>query len=71
MFGSAIEERCTEKSDIDIAIINKDSVQTLCKNKDFSKFMELLYSAGMEQEYGRLYFKSMDEIKEKQNKVKE
>lgn len=67
LFGSSLEERCTKKSDIDIAIISNSSLDKLSQTKAFDKFMNHLYSYDMEQEYDRLYFKSIEEIKEKKN----
>lgn len=65
LFGSSLEERCTNVSDIDLAIISRKPLHSLCKMKSFSAFMDKLYQYDMNQEYDRLFFRSADEIKEK------
>ncbi len=62
LFGSALEEKCTDDSDIDIAIISKKSVSALSKSKAFSNMLRAIYTADWSQEYDKLYFTSMDEI---------
>lgn len=37
--------------------------------KSFDKFMDCLYQYDMEQEYDRLYFRSLEEIEEKKDTV--
>lgn len=69
LFGSALEERCCEQSDIDIVIVSKYAINILCKNKGFSKFVEQIYSLDFAQEYDRLYFNSLDEIEKKMDSV--
>lgn len=69
LFGSSLEERCTDNSDIDIAIISSDTVNRLSSNKRFVKFMEAIYNLDFEQEYDRLYFSSVKEIEAKKQSV--
>lgn len=69
LFGSALEERCREQSDIDIVIVSKYTVNILSKNKGFSRFVEQIYSLDFSQEYDRLYFNSLDEIANKMDSV--
>jgi predicted nucleotidyltransferase len=69
LFGSALEERCKEQSDIDIAVISKYTVNRLCKNKGFSRFLEQIYSLDDSQEYDRLYFYSINEIEKKKDET--
>lgn len=69
LFGSSLEERCTNNSDIDLVIISDNSLNKLSQTKAFDKFMNNLYSYDMEQEYDRLYFKSMKEIEEKKDDI--
>ena len=57
LFGSALEERCTEKSDIDIAIISKYTVDKLSGIKSYSKFVSEIYESNLFQEYDIVYFK--------------
>lgn len=67
LFGSSLEERCTDESDIDIAIISDYTIGRLCKIKSFNTFTEILYKFDLNQDYDILYFKSLEEIQ--QNKT--
>ncbi len=69
LFGSALEERCTDKSDIDIAIISKYTVDKLCRIKSYSEFMNDIYELDLSQEYDKLYFKSFSEIEQKKDEA--
>lgn len=69
LFGSSLEERCTKESDIDLVIISKSSVNSLSRLKSYDKFMKSIYEYDMNQEYDRLYFKSMKEIEEKSEEI--
>lgn len=62
LFGSSLEDRCKEESDIDIAVISKYTVSRLCQYKSFRDFTDSMYSIDMNQNYDILYFKSLDEI---------
>lgn len=62
LFGSAVSTRCTDKSDIDIAIISDIGMERLYKLKSFKRFLNAVYSADYNQEYDRLYFKSLEQI---------
>ncbi|MBD5508819.1 MAG: hypothetical protein HDR05_12450 [Lachnospiraceae bacterium] len=67
LFGSSLEERCTEKSDIDIVIISKYTVNRLCDIKSYNKFMDSVYDFDLTQSYDKLYFHSIDEIYDDNN----
>lgn len=69
LFGSSLEKRCTNKSDIDLVIISNSTLNKLSQLKAFDMFMNCLYSYDMEQEYDRLYFKSIKEIEEKKDDI--
>lgn len=69
VFGSSLEECCTEESDIDIAIISKKNVNELSKLLGFKRFLSRLYEVDNTQEYDRLYFKSIEEIEKQKNIV--
>lgn len=69
LFGSALEERCKEKSDIDIVIISPKTLNALSSKKSFDEFKRQLYFYDMSQEYDFLYFKSIDEIYQKVDKA--
>ena len=69
LFGSVLEERCKEKSDIDIVIISKKTVNALSNRKSFNDFIKDLYLLDFSQEYDFLYFKSIDEIRQKKDEA--
>lgn len=69
LFGSSLEDRCKDESDIDIAVISKYTVSRLCKYKSFRDFTDSIYRKDMNQSYDILYFKSLDEIAEKEETV--
>lgn len=69
LFGSALEERCTTDSDIDIAIISRYGIGKLSALKSFGVFIHDLYRADEMQEYDRLYFRSIDEIASKRKEA--
>ena len=71
LFGSSLEEKCTERSDIDFVVISKHPVSVLSKKKSFREFLEHLYmNDDFESEYDILYFKSVEEIsKNKEDRI--
>ena len=58
LFGSAIEERCKEESDIDIAVFGKETKSKVFKSKDYRDFVNSVVSFGEIQDYDILYFDS-------------
>lgn len=62
LFGSSLEERCTTKSDIDLAVVSNVTRSRLFRSRDYNKFLERLYSIDTEQEYDVLQFNSLDNI---------
>jgi len=62
LFGSSLEERCKQNSDIDIALILNVVRSRLFRDKGFNLFINKLYSIDNEQDYDRLYFKSLEEL---------
>ena len=58
LFGSALETRCTEESDIDIAVFGKESKTKYLRSKEFKEFQRRLFSFGdsFHQNYDILYF---------------
>ena len=56
LFGSALEDRCTEESDIDIAIFGKESKSKMFKNKSYRDYINSVVSYGEIQDYDILYF---------------
>lgn len=58
LFGSATQTRCTEQSDIDIAVFGKKSQNAYLKSKEFKQFQRKLFSFDntFTQDYDVLYF---------------
>ena len=70
LFGSSLEDRCSENSDIDLAIISKWPIQKISGNRKFDEFMERMYAYdNYRTDYDLLYFKSYDEIVKKSKEV--
>ncbi|MGN0159848.1 MAG: nucleotidyltransferase domain-containing protein [Lachnospiraceae bacterium] len=69
IFGSSVEERCTEKSDIDIAIVSNITRSKLFNAKDYKEFTNRLYNIDLEQDYDILQFNSIASIKESKDSV--
>lgn len=63
LFGSSVEERCTDESDIDLAIISNVSAFKLCNRSSYREFKERLYAIDTDQEYDRLQFNSLKAIR--------
>lgn len=58
LFGSSIEERCTEDSDIDIAVFGKQNPSRALSSKKYERFARQLYAYDdHNQGYDILYFK--------------
>lgn len=63
LFGSSIEERCTEESDIDIAVFGSQNPSKALSSKKYEKFARQLYSYDdHNQGYDILYFKQGTKI---------
>ncbi len=59
MFGSSIEARCKEDSDIDLAIFGNQVRSRAMTSKKYERFARQLYSFNdFDQDYDLLYFKS-------------
>lgn len=59
LFGSSIEERCREASDIDIAVFGNQTRSKALSSKKYESFARQLYSfRDHEQAYDILYFKT-------------
>lgn len=61
LFGSAIEERCTEQSDIDIAVYGSEPENKMLVSKSYKAFVRGVFSYDFSQDYDILYFR--DETK--------
>lgn len=58
LFGSTLEERCKDISDIDIAIFGDKTESRFLKSKQFEQFERELYGFGEFQDYDILYFQN-------------
>lgn len=59
LFGSSIEDRCKENSDIDIAVFGKQIRSKALASKKYERFARQLFAFNnFEQDYDILYFKS-------------
>ncbi|SNU06209.1 Nucleotidyltransferase domain-containing protein [Lachnospiraceae bacterium] len=58
LFGSSLEERCTEKSDIDLAIFGKKTKSKMFNSKSYKDYIFYVTSFGEIQDYDILYFDS-------------
>lgn len=56
LFGSAIEERCTDDSDIDIAVFGKESKNKVFRSKEYRDYIDSVVSFGDLQDYDILFF---------------
>ncbi len=64
LFGSSIEERCSELSDIDIAVFGTMSKAKYLKSSEYKKFQDCLFLYDLEQDYDILYFCEGQEYKD-------
>ncbi len=69
VFGSSVEERCTNSSDIDIAIVSNVTRSKLFGAKDYNNFIEKLYDIDIDQEYDILQFNSLEKLRESKEYV--
>ena len=56
LFGSSLEERCTAKSDIDIAVFGVKSKSRYIDSGEFRRFKKNVFSFDWNQDYDVLYF---------------
>lgn len=56
LFGSALEERCTDYSDVDIAVFGRKSKAKMFRSKSYNEFVDSISSYGDIQDYDVLYF---------------
>lgn len=61
LFGSALEERCSDTSDVDIAVFGKYTKGEMFKMKSYNDFVDSVISFGEVQDYDMLYFDSRRE----------
>ena len=60
LFGSALETRCREDSDIDIAVFGEKTQARYLQSKEFLNFNDQVFSYNgiLNQDYDVLYFKN-------------
>lgn len=64
LFGSSIEDRCKEGSDIDIAVFGKQIRSKALTSKKYGNFIRQIYAfSDYDQDYDILYFKSGSNVK--------
>ncbi len=56
LFGSSLETRCTDRSDIDIAVFGDQAKGKYLQSKEFREFHRQLFLFDMNQDYDILYF---------------
>ena len=56
LFGSSLEERCTARSDIDIAVFGNQSKASYLRSKEFREFRNQVFLYDLNQDYDILYF---------------
>ena len=56
LFGSALDTRCTEQSDIDIAVFGKRPQTEYLRSREFKEFQHRLFAFSFAQDYDILYF---------------
>lgn len=64
LFGSALEERCTARSDLDIAIFGRYPKQKMYQMKSYNDFVDSVVSYGELQDYDMLYFDNTKQNKD-------
>lgn len=69
LFGSSLEDKCTEQSDIDLAIISNITRAKFLRSNSYSKFTTALYKIDEEQTYDILQFNSMEDLKKKKSPI--
>lgn len=69
LFGSSLENKCTEQSDIDLAIISSTTRAKFLRSNSYQKFTTALYHIDEEQQYDILQFNSMEDLKRKSSPV--
>lgn len=68
LFGSVIETRCTEDSDVDMVVVSDTSRSRLYKDKSFQLFLKKLHDRDdYEQIYDVICVHGMDEVYRNQN----
>lgn len=68
LFGSALESRCMENSDIDMLVVSDTTRSKLYRDKGYQEFLKRLHKKdGYEQMYDVICVHGMEEIYKKQD----
>ncbi|MCD8073928.1 MAG: nucleotidyltransferase domain-containing protein [Lachnospiraceae bacterium] len=66
LFGSVLEERCTDDSDIDLLIVSNKQKSRLFRDRSYEQFKNKLFIDGnFEQNYDFIYLNHHDDINKK------
>lgn len=64
LFGSSLEERCKDSSDIDLIIIGKEHACKCLDSKLYRNFTTFIYRLDFSQDYDIIYqYDSIDKMK--------
>ena len=69
LFGSSLQERCHENSDIDIAVVSNVKRSKLFNSKTYRDFTRQIYMHRIGQDYDILQFDSAKEIEDSKDAV--
>lgn len=69
LFGSSLEDKCTEQSDIDLAIISNVTRSKFLRSNSYDRFTTALYNIDDEQTYDILQFNSMEDLERRDSLV--
>lgn len=69
LFGSSLQERCHDSSDIDIAIVSNIGRAKLFNSKSYRNFTSRVYTFKLGQDYDILQFNSISDIKNSRDSV--
>lgn len=70
LFGSALESRCVDNSDIDILVVSDTTRSKLYRDKGYQEFLKRLHEKdGYEQMYDVICVHGMEEIYKKQDSI--
>ncbi len=70
LFGSAIENRCQEDSDVDMLVVSETTRSRLYKDKGYQEFLKKLHEKDeYEQRYDVICVHGMEELYQKQDSV--
>lgn len=70
LFGSAIESRCTEESDVDLVVVSDVTRSRLYRNKNYQEFLRRLHDKDdYTQQYDVICVHGLDEMQREEENV--